>query len=793
MFQLIFNNLLLGMKKFLLLFVMLSGMMMQQSVFAAATVSVADGVVTITAVKAGDLMAYLQSASVADKSAIRNATTIVFDGKFNKDDLNALKDAGCCTQSTVDMSEAKFVKGAGGGGDAANKTYLYHDLNALNSDNDPQHRGEGVVAIVNGTKYTSGTKDNGASFEWIPTDYTNGTSLSNNNITQRHSELPEPIQGDYSTTILVGGTEYVFIGGPADGRWVEASQAGDGDLDFNEMSFENWGSNVTKAITSKYVDPNKPLPAKLCKDCSALTDLTISSGTIHKIYEGNTKPPLQKVTIGNRVAQIGNHSADGAFANYTTIKTVVFEKGGTDALVITSSSFIGCSSLTEVEIPVRTTLIETQAFGQTGLKKVTFEAATEHAAPLVIKSQAFENSTSIRDVYVNVNPAMKALVCEYNAFNFNTMDGQTEPANYNDMATLHFDVADKEFYKGAWKEGFGFTQTELLAIRGESNHTSETIENIPIGIGNNADLVDNQNLPKVHEENQYPMGYLTNKPANGWQQFAKTGNEIPVTGDFLRSYSTATPYTMPTYGTSEQPIVKIYRIWKFDDGYKEGDDLLTTTPETKAYAREVKGYIPDHTGLIMVGITESSVLYYFQKYTGNVVQYPFTEDVQGNAENSNLLVPSNDNTLTIGPTDMSGGKIIYRNFGFKVYDLGSRSEVTRSTKTGKFLRAMPGTNITPNHSYLKLYKDFYHWKNEKGGVSNYDAAIYEEAINNSKISFVYSLDDDDEFGNISTVIRKAIEEADMENGEFYTLQGLKVSKPTSKGVYIHNGKKVFVK
>ena len=35
---------------------------------------------------------------------------------------------------------------------------------------------------------------------------------------------------------------------------------------------------------------------------------------------------------------------------------------------------------------------------------------------------------------------------------------------------------------------------------------------------------------------------------------------------------------------------------------------------------------------------------------------------------------------------------------------------------------------------------------------------------------------------------------DFENGEWYTLQGLKIGKkPTSAGVYIHNGRKVVVK
>ena len=222
-------------------------------------------------------------------------------------------------------------------------------------------------------------------------------------------------------------------------------------------------------------------------------------------------------------------------------------------------------------IPARTTSIETMAFGGTGLKKVTFEATTESADPLVIKYQAFMNSKAIRDVYVNVDPEKKALVCEYDAFDFEVLDGQTAPENYDNMATLHFDKDDKEFYKGEWKEGLGFTQTELLAIRGENNQTI-TIQGLGIGVyhvDDNPNLVNNQNNPVQHDSSYTKLGYLADKrPANGWQQFAKTGNEIPVLGDFLRSYSTSTPYYMPTYGTSGTPIVKIYRIWDFKDGYK---------------------------------------------------------------------------------------------------------------------------------------------------------------------------------------------------------------------------------
>lgn len=670
------------------------GMVLPQGIFAVARVTVANGVATIDTDNAGDLNTYLQSASDADKAAISGASSIVFDGKFNKADLDALNGAGCCTQSKVDMAEAEFEN-------------------------------------------------------------------------------------------------------------------------YNDMSFSYWKACVTEAITSNYAgnyefvdNYPKTLPFKECKK---LTSLTLGSGAfISKIGNSGDFPDLTTIEVKQGVVQLGStlQYGDGFFPNSTSLTTVTFEPGGTTELILGPNCFSGCEKLTTNEgetllIPARTTLIGTMAFGDTGLTSVTFEAPTQQTAPLVIKSQAFENSLAIRNVFVNVAPDKKALVCEYNAFDFRVMDGQTNPENYDNMATLHFNEVDKEFYRGNWKDGFGFTQTELLAIRGQNNQSSDYINHIGIGLGSNSDLVNNQNKPVTHHGSdytyndvEYSQGYLPNKPANGWQQFAKTGNEIPVLGDFLRSYSTSTPYHMPTYGTSDKPIVKIYRIWDFKDGYHDGDDVTAENTsedaKKKAFAREIVGHIPDHTGVIMLGITNDKVLYNFKKFEGTVTPFVFT-DHGGDPVNDNLLVPSNDDTLPIGPTDKSGNEITHRNFGFKVY-------IKSGKKTGNFLRAKPTTTIKPNHAYLKLKKDLFHWRNETGGTGDYNEEIYKEDANGassgskSMISFVYDFDEDEEFGGgIATVIRQAIEEADMEDGEFYTLQGVKVNKPTTKGVYIHNGKKVLVK
>ena len=53
---------------------------------------------------------------------------------------------------------------------------------------------------------------------------------------------------------------------------------------------------------------------------------------------------------------------------------------------------------------------------------------------------------------------------------------------------------------------------------------------------------------------------------------------------------------------------------------------------------------------------------------------------------------------------------------------------------------------------------------------------------------------EDVFGEgVATEIKKAIENEEYKNDTFYTLQGVRVAKPTTKGVYIRNGKKIYVK
>ena len=112
------------------------------------------------------------------------------------------------------------------------------------------------------------------------------------------------------------------------------------------------------------------------------------------------------------------------------------------------------------------------------------------------------------------------------------------------------------------------------------------------------------------------------------------------------------------------------------------------------------------------------------------------------------------------------------------------------------MRAKRNTKMARNRAYLSLPADLFHWQDESTSSSQEVATIPANNTNGAKISLIIDADFEMVFDNnngIATAIEKAIEESEMKNGEFYTIQGVKVAKPTAKGIYIHNGKKIYIK
>ena len=754
------------MKKLLLLVVMcLVGMVLPQRMLAEpvysdsyVTIDITNGTVTINCTKAGKLEELPKSV----KEQIATCHTIVFEGYFCESDLNALKQNNqhnYCTQSKVDMSEAHFVNY---GGDESNHT-----------DN-----------------YTA-------------------------------------------------------------------------------MKFENWGSNVEEIITSKYA--TGMMAGQLCNNCSNLTTLTLSSGAFNEL--GNNVNNLTTVNVLKDVTRLG----DNMFKEKINLTTLTFEEGGEESLTIGNSCFYKCTGLTgtislpkrltelgsyafqettgieevafnepsnlttihsgtfsesgikRVTIPKSVTLIESSAFqgnaNNTRLEEVTFQGG--NTTPLVIKTGAFQNCVEIKDVYVNVKPSERLLICEYNAFDFKGMEGQT--VQDSEMTTLHFLEENFDYYAGEWKKGMAIKQSNLNAFK----------DGLEIKDDNGNVIYENPETQNPGAWGQYGYGviehydnvdgyyhtsnYPTTKyaPANGWQQFAKTASprEILIPGNVYMTYSTATPYSLP------KGIIA-FRV----TDYKEA--------ETDANGKTIKGrlvlkmidQVPIETGMLLISTDQYLVdpngnrnadvpsKFYFGDPDGEPKIYHYTMGAAGDAT-SNYLAPAVDG-IQVGPVskgepdavtgviDVDGRPFTHRNF-------------IMNKTSHRFVRTKKGT-MAKNRAFLSLPIDKFTNDNEAADegpnpwnvyagqeFETYETHQYDPVPDpdpndesNAKTNMFFEYDVE-KYGMIWPLIKDegpagittGISEAKTETVQegIYTLQGIKVAKPTAKGVYIYNGKKIYIK
>ena len=562
---------------------------------------------------------------------------------------------------------------------------------------------------------------------------------------------------------------------------------------------------------------------------------------------------LKELSLPIRLKQMG----DDCFKNSLSLTSLTMREetnsdyNGEKLRTIPSGAF-EYSGVHEVTIPQSVTRIVNKAFGSTtGLTKVTFQNNTEYENPeatpklgkqLLIESGAFsggrEEGRPQLDIYVMVNPnpqdeeAGRKIICEYAAFNYTQTVGQT--STLQNFAILHFPEEAWDYYQGNWKRGLAFRQDNLNAFKDGYRDDAKHYD----GKSNGSITKEGANAGKyVHETSGYQY-----TPANGWQEFARTSTSIdiviPNTGSFVRTYSTATAKAIPVYAEEDSqqgvhqgnPFFKVYRISHFDDGWREGDQV-TGTPSTTptATATEVKlhndentheandynnAYIPANTGLLMVGFGNGSVSYIV--YMDDVSSapatiYPYvttqnTDVATDVAETTNLLWPScvddGVGTITTQGTE-NGVPYVYLNptypypyntstnpLQFRFFGLGNKT--VDGNKVYYFGRFAPGGKATRDKAYLRLTNEVFHWRDGSIGSQNVDPNANPSVVNPSRVALNF-FDDEEESGTtgikqIDTTTQR------MDSNVFYTLEGVKLnSRPTQRGIYIHNGRKIVIK
>jgi hypothetical protein len=779
---------------FILIAVCMIGMVVPQGVFAAATEDsnvtfTSDGsTITITSTKAGALagLKFVGSHNQDLITALSNSSggKIVFVGDFNEADLKFLNGQGqhnntnYCNQKIVDMSDAKFVGNSNGSVGYAQMKFNYwsntltkaitsqYADNSISNDIFQNCKSLTNVEFLSGTVkgFNDHKKEQGYAEGLSVTIGKNVTSIADGAFQRCDVLSSVTFDKDYS-----GGEtpKDLTIGQEAFESCSKLSviEFPNRVTSIGNSAFKNAGTSVDNFAVS-FERRTVSEGASVNYD----VDLTIGNNA----FDNCTT--IQTLSLPIRLKTMG----DGAFAHTSGLTTVEIREDVENARLTTipNNAFLE-SGITSIKIPRSVTRIKGGDQGGAfqachNLENIWFQESHLNPQPdLVIEKGAFaggnESLYKLKNVYVDIDPSKRKLICEYDAFPFVTLDGQTDVTN-TQKATLHFNEKYWYYYAGDWKRGLSFdTQEALNSIKDGCR-----LEN---GKPRNGHF---DKIPNYVENNQ---GYVSDKmPANGWQQFAVTSTGIDIIippGEFIRTYSTSTAYDLPEH-------VRIFRVINFDDGYKPGqvksDQALADAAKKTAITKEVTGYIPKNTGLIMVGNVSSAVLYYFKENSGTD-QYPHSEHTVSTIENpgvANLLVPTLDNDeFPLAPVWRNDkNEIEYRNFGML-------------KKDHKFGRAKV-TTMRKNYAYLKIPAELFNWSNESenGGSGN----GVENTTTNAKISVLYMFDDinEDNFG-IATAIKNAINKEMSESNSYYTLQGVKVSKPTKKGVYISNGKKVLVK
>lgn len=318
---------------------------------------------------------------------------------------------------------------------------------------------------------------------------------------------------------------------------------------------------------------------------------------------------------------------------------------------------------------------------------------------------------------------------------------------------------------------------------------------------------------------------LWNRPAGIWTirfypELDKNGNDIsrytisgtkvikiPFTyclGKFIRTYSNNV--TMAPVDDN----VKVYEAYRYKKPENAGDPLSERMGTV--YLRQLK-YIPANMGVVLVGeVPKGESFSDYATLNFSLKEAPAKMPLEGDnytavwtkadeyvgQEWNNYLKPTVTAIDKLGNADTDkNGKIAHRYFGLANFH---STKYYQENKTGDdyigFFRLTQNGRSGANKAYLSIpaNTDVDGGVGAKFGYIDFNGQFLGNETDDpknpslSKMAIVF--DDEDDGGSTTTVTEVKPNSTDAD-ASFYTLQGVKVSRPV-KGVYIHNGKK-FIK
>lgn len=281
--------------------------------------------------------------------------------------------------------------------------------------------------------------------------------------------------------------------------------------------------------------------------------------------------------------------------------------------------------------------------------------------------------------------------------------------------------------------------------------------------------------------------------------------KIPFTycvGKFIRTYSN---------NVAMVPVndnVKVYEAYR----YEKTENAKDPQSQGTVYLRQLK-YIPANMGVVLVGeVPEGGPFSDGVKLDFSLMEAPADILVEGdnykavwtkaddyvNDEWNNYLKPTVTANDNLGNADTDAdGKILHRFFGLANFH---STKYYKENQTGDdyigFFRLTPNGKSGANKAYLSIPANTVvdGGAGAKFGYIDFNGQFLgnetDDPNNPSLAKMAIVFDDEDDGGSTTTVTEVKPNSKDGD-ASFYTLQGVKVSRPV-KGVYIHNGKK-FIK
>lgn len=279
---------------------------------------------------------------------------------------------------------------------------------------------------------------------------------------------------------------------------------------------------------------------------------------------------------------------------------------------------------------------------------------------------------------------------------------------------------------------------------------------------------------------------------------------IPFTyraGKFIRTYSNNVAMDVVSKN------VKVYEAYKYD---KASDEANIYSPGT-LHLRQLQ-YIPANVGVVLIGIVPASnelsdgdkLDFTLRKRTDDedsavdATQYvnvwtkadQYTDDPW-----NNFLAPTVVANNSLGNIEKVGETVTYRYYGLGNYHRTNYYKTHPEAKDEAdyigFFRLTPDGRSGAHKAYLRMPAS----EEVEGGTFgfiDYNAHFIgpkdEDDASLAKMMIVF---DDEEEGGV-TEIKNVETVKPHHNNAYYTLQGIKVLNPT-KGIYIHNGKKIVIK